>query len=119
MESVHWSKLKIPDVPLESPQRSEPVAIENTTFCFDIGMSLIWFVRFVAKFYCKAKPNTTSTEISYKNAPSIKLKKSIPNAAIKISYKIAYSCCSVASTGSEESRDLFLILILVEQIITS
>ena len=69
MESVHWSKLKIPDVPLESPQRSEHVAIESTTFCFERGISLTWFVRFVAKFYCKAKTNTTSTEISDQKCP--------------------------------------------------
>ena len=41
--------------------------------------------------------------------------KSTPNEATKISYKIAYSCCSVASTGNKESGNL----ILVAQTITS
>ena len=41
MESVHRSKLRIPDVNLESPQRSEHVAIESMTFWFEIGISLI------------------------------------------------------------------------------
>ena len=45
--------------------------------------------------------------------------KSIPNEATKISYKNAYSCCSVVSAGNKESGNWFLILIRVPQTITS
>jgi len=45
MESLHWSKLMIPDVPIEPHKGLYTCAIKSTTFCFEIGIRLIWFVK--------------------------------------------------------------------------
>jgi len=38
METLHWSKLMIPDVPIEPHKGLYTCAIKSTTFCFEIGI---------------------------------------------------------------------------------
>ena len=63
-------------------------AIEITTFCFEIGISLIWFVRFVAKFNYKAEAKTNTTQLALKflnkTAPNILIIKLILNEVTKL-----------------------------------